>query len=152
MMLDVENLVSDDQSVAIAAGNVLSDYSIDLGAAETDPTGNTPTSDVGRLRNAQMLVQVTTTCDSAEEDATLKVELVMADNAALTSNLVVLQDSGAIAEASLEAGYQFRLNIPLGVTKRYLGCRYTVAVHTLTAGKVTAGIVFDKQANNGYLP
>jgi hypothetical protein len=149
MMLDLQNLVSDDQTVAIAAGSVLSDLSIDLGAAATDRLGNTVKSDVGRTQHLGLLVQVTTTCDSVEEDATLKAELVMADDAALTSNLVVLQDSGAIAEASLVAGYYFALQVPRGnITKRYLGLRYTVAVHTLTAGKVTAGLLLDKQLDS----
>lgn len=151
MLMDKENLVSDDQSLAIAAGSVLSDYSIDLGASATDSLGNTPTSDIGRYLDGHFIVQVTEAFTAGGGAATLKVELVMADNAALDSNLVVLQDSGAISKATLVAGYQFRLALPVGVSKRYLGCRYTVATNTMDTGKVTAGFVRDRQTNVGTI-
>ena len=51
------------------------------------------------------------------------------------------------ALATLIAGYQFRLAVPPGVSKRYLGLRYTVGTAETTAGKVTAGLVIDKQTN-----
>jgi hypothetical protein len=145
MLMDKQNTMSDDQDLAIAAGSVLSDFSIDLGASATDSLGNTVISDIGRGSPVDLLVQVTETFVGA--NGTLKAELVMADNAALTSNLVVLQDSGAIPVASLIAGYQFRLRIPAGISKRYLGLRYTVAVTTQTAGKVTATLLLDRQTN-----
>jgi hypothetical protein len=145
MLADKQNTVSDDQDLAIAVGSVLSDKSIDLGPSATDSLGNTVISDIGRGEEPSLLVQVTETFVGAT--GTLKAELVMADNAALTTNLVVLQDSGAIAVASLTAGYQFRLGITVGVSKRYLGLRYTVGTANMTAGKVTATLVTSRQTN-----
>jgi hypothetical protein len=146
MLMDKQNTMSDDQDLAIAAGSVLSDNSIDLGASATDTLGNTVISDIGR-GGADLLVQVTETFVGAT--ATLKAELVMADNAALTTNLVVLQVSDVIPVATLTAGYQYRLRIPVGISKRYLGLRYTVATATMTAGKVTASIITTRQTNPG---
>jgi hypothetical protein len=145
-MQDIGNLCSDKQTVAIAQGAVLSDKSIDLGLATAGPLG-TPIHDIGRGREVPLLIQMVESLASLGA-ATIKVELVMADDAALTSNLVVLWDSGAIAKAVAVAGYQFRCPcVPFGVTKRYLGFRYTIGAADATAGKVVAGIVFDRQQN-----
>lgn len=148
MLLDVQNLVSDDQDLAKAAGTYLSDKSIDLGAVGTIPgIGGTPIHDVGRGDCPELLVQVTETFTSGGA-GTLQAKLVMADDDALTSNVVVLQETLAIALATLVAGYQFRLCcVPFGVTKRYLGIQYVVGTATMTAGKVTAGILVDRQSN-----
>lgn len=149
MMLDVNELLSDDQSLVAAAGAILSTKSKDLGAASTDNMGNTLVSDVGRGNPVQILCMVNEDFDSAGDAVTCKAAIVMADNAALTSNLTVLHETPAIAQATLVAGYQFRIGcaIPPGITQRYLGIRYTTAVADATAGKVTAGIVEAKQTN-----
>ena len=74
-------------------------------------------------------------------------EVIIADNAALSSNVVVIGASGAIVTASLTLGTNVavRLNPQIAsLGKRYLGARYTVS-GTNTAGKVTADIVTDVQ-------
>jgi len=74
-------------------------------------------------------------------------EVIIADNAALSSNVVVIGASGAIVTASLPLGTNVavRLNPQIAsLGKRYLGARYTVS-GTNTAGKVTADIVMDVQ-------
>lgn len=145
MLLDKQNLFSDKQTLAFAAGSVLSTNTIDLGATGTVPgLGGSPISDPGRSE-----VGLVATITEAVNNATsVKAELVMADNAALSSNLVVLQDTGAIAIASLVPGYQFRFSgLPPGINKRYLGMRYTNVGTTPTTGAVTAGIVINKQTN-----
>lgn len=146
MILDVENILSDDQDLAQTAGTYLSTYSIDLGAAGTAYPGGTVPKDIGKGRPVDVLVQVTEAFTSGGS-ATVQARLVMADNAALTTNKTVLQETSAIAVATLVAGYQFRLggSIPPGVSKRYLGVDYVIATATTTAGKVTAALVADKQ-------
>lgn len=141
-MLDAETVVSNAQSIAIAAGSVLSEKSYDSGAAGTIPAMVQAVGDLihdigrgGQLEACASIVEAVTSGGSS----TTKCELVMADNDLLDSGLVVLADSGAIAKATLVAGYQFRFGtIPVGVTKRFLGFRYTVATATQTAGKVFA--------------
>jgi len=74
-------------------------------------------------------------------------EVIIADNAALSSNVVVVGASGAIATANLTLGANFpvRINPIVGSTgKRYMGARYTV-VGTNSAGTVTADVVTDIQ-------
>lgn len=145
--LDAETILSDKQDLAKAVGSYLSDKSYDLGATGSDVNGNTPISDPGRS-HVPIHVQVTETFASAGA-ATMKVDLVMADNDALTSNLVVLQSTDTIALATLVAGYQFRLgpSLPPGVLKRYFGFRYTVGTATMTAGKITAAVLMDRPSS-----
>lgn len=72
-----------------------------------------------------------------------KFEVIVADNAALSSNVVVVGSSDAILTANLTLGTNVavRVNPLIGSTgKRYLGARYTVS-GTNSAGKVTADIV-----------
>jgi hypothetical protein len=147
MLLDRENLLSNNQDLAQAAGNYLSTNTIDLGAAGTPAIGGSVIHDIGRGNHVEVLVQVTETFTSGGA-ATVKAQLVMADNAALTSNLTILDQTDDLALATLVAGYQFRLRcVPQGVTKRYLGVRYVIGTATTTAGKCTAGIVLDRQTN-----
>lgn len=137
--------LSDDQSVAIAAGTVLSDSSYDLGTGGSIPQGGTAIVDPGRGSGIELDVRVTTTCVGAT--ATLKVELVSATDAALTGSLTVLESTDTVAVASLVAGYKFRLGrtLPAGIAQRYIGLRYTVATATLTAGKVRATLASRSQ-------
>jgi hypothetical protein len=147
VLLDKQNMLSIGQALTTAGTPVLSTNTIDLGVAGTMPQGGSPIRDIGRGTEIDILVQVDTTFTSAGA-ATLFVELVMADDAALTSNLVVLQQTGVIALATLVAGYQFRLRgIPQGVSKRFLGLRYNPTAFDFTAGKITAGIVDARQSN-----
>ena len=86
-----------------------------------------------------LLIQVT------EDFATLTsltITLETADNAALSTNAVVLASSGAIAVADLVAGYRpnFTRIFPDGVLSDYVGLRYTVTGSNATAGKISAAI------------
>ena len=140
-MMDFENIVSNQQSLVQAAGAILSERSLNLGTADTLPAAfqavGTPFKDVGRGGPLFCFVKVTETFDSAGDAVTCKVALVSADNAALDSNLTVIYETAAIAQAVLLAGYQFLLgSVPPGITQQYLGFRYTTAVADATAGKV----------------
>lgn len=148
MIPDKNLMMSDDQDIGQVVGTYLSDRSIDLwneSALPSDVLGNTVPSDPGKGNPVNVLVQITEAVVGTT--STVEFQLVMADNEALSSNLVVLQSTGAIAEATLVAGYQVMLGgtLPPGISKRFLGVRYLVAVNTTTAGKVTAFIASDKQ-------
>ena len=143
MILDKQNLFSDKQSLT-ATSPILSTNTIDLGATGVSPIlGQLPARDVGQGEPLDLLVQVVT---AAAGGTSVVAAVIQADDAALSSNVEVLAQSGVIALASLVAGYQFKVPfIPNGVTKRYLGVRYTT-VGTFTAGQVTSGIVADRQS------
>lgn len=149
MMLDKQNLLSDGQSLALAlAATALSTNTIDLGVAGTVPLTNAGAAkDVGKGEPPQLLAQVVE--DVVGAGASIEAQLVMADTADLATGLVVVQSTGAIGVANLRAGYQFRFSaVPPGITKRYLGMRYVNSGAATTAGKVTAGIVADKQTTS----
>lgn len=146
MLLDMQTLMSDSQDLAVAASTVLCTNKIDLGVAGTIPPGfqarGSAQHDIGRGgrgMTAVLLVQVDETFTSGGA-GTLKVQLINDDDAALGSP-TILQSSEVIALATLVAGYRFRLALPAGIAERYLGVQYVVATATMTAGKVTAGLV-----------
>ena len=73
--------------------------------------------------------------------------VIVADDAALSSNVTTIGMSGVIVTASLTANSQqiVRLNPLIGqLGRRYLGANYVV-VGTMSAGTVTADIVSDIQ-------
>lgn len=152
MILDKQLMFSDDQAVTSTA---LSDYSIDLWAGnargsagvQTHP-GRTsrPVHDVGRGTEVEVLAQVTTAFANATD---MYVQLVMADDAALTSNLTVLDQTATVLEADLVAGYQYKLrSLPHGITKRYLGLKYVVN-GTHNAGAITGCLLCSTRQMNG---
>lgn len=143
MMLDKQNMFSDQQALGTSA---VSTNSIDLWGQAATPTipglGGTVLHDLGRGAVPGLLVQVTV---QPVGGTSVQAQIIMADDDLLTSNVVVLQESIAILTAALVPGYQFRLGIPVGVSKRYLGVKYVIS-GTYTAGNVSAGIVWDKQS------
>lgn len=161
MQLSSADLVSDAQNLAQVAGTYLSDKSIDLqsgqgtadgglpaaGAFGTDYLGGAVPSDPGKSL-LRFLAQVVQTFTSAGA-ATLQVNLVSADDAALTTNLTVLSSTAVLAKATLVAGYKFLITgrLPPGITQRFVGLQYVIGTATTTAGKVTAGIAIDEQTS-----
>lgn len=79
----------------------------------------------------------------------LTITLETADNAALSTNAVVLASSGAIPAAALIAGHRptFTRFLPDGVMKAFLGLRFTVGGSNATAGKITAALATEAQSN-----
>lgn len=146
MQLDAQCLFSDLQDIGQVAGTYLCTNSYDLGVAEADALGNTILKDLGRGNAPELFVMINEAVTSGGA-ATVDFQLIQADNEAMTSNLQVLQSTGAIAVATLVSGYQPRLSLPAGITKRYLGIQYVIATATTTAGTVTAGLVALKQTN-----
>lgn len=148
MLLDLENMVSVQQDLSQDAGSYLSTYSIDLGAAGTLYQGDSVLKGVGRGSTPWMFCQMIEKL-STGSSPTLLVDLVMADDDALTSNLTVLLSTQAIAAAVAVAGYSFRLGpLPIGISKRYLGLQYTIGTATTTTGTITAGLAWDLQSSH----
>lgn len=136
MILDKENLFSEDQAITVTA---VSTNVIDLGADHARVQLNNE-------KPADVFVQVTTAFASG---TSVKATLQADDDEAFGS-AVTVAETAAIATAALVAGYQFKLGrLPrLGTAdKRYLRMNYTV-VGTFDAGKVVAGLVFDRQTAN----
>jgi len=84
--------------------------------------------------------------------ATVDLQVVVSDAAALTSPVVVAC-SGSVAKAELVAGKRIALCVsPMieSAGKRYMGVRYVVGTGPLTAGKFTAQVVKDVQDYKVY--
>lgn len=149
MVRDGELILCDQQSLVNAVGTFLSEGSIDVGAVDTMvaafQTRGAVRHDVGQGRTVYLNVKIVVDVDSAGGASTLQVELITADDDALTSNVVTAAGgiSAAIAEATLVAGYKFAIPvvIPPGLgADQYYGLRFTVAGEDITAGKVDAWI------------
>lgn len=124
MILDKENLFSDDQAITASAAST---NVVDLGVSR----------DIGKGVPVPVLIQVT--ADFATLTS-LTAEIETSDDEAFSSS-ETLATSGAIPAADLVAGYQFPMQyMPLG-TKRYVRVNYTVAGTDASAGTVTAGVV-----------
>lgn len=154
MIEDLQNLMSDKQ--AVTTGTQLSTNAIDMwngkAALPLPPLSNYmlpaqpgagQIADPGRGGDPfQVFVEVNAAFTGG---TSLQAKLVVADDSALSTNLLVIQEGIAIAEAALVPGYRFRLSgMPPGLTQRFLGIQY-VTVGTHTTGTVTAGLVLDAQ-------
>ena len=110
----------------------LSTYSIDLDAAKNLSKGK-------QLYFVVMIATAFSTCDS------VNFQVVTADDAALTTNLVVQMETGTLARTSLTLN-RAPIVIPIGsaldTEDRYLGLRYTVDCSADT-GVVIALLDFD---------
>jgi hypothetical protein len=150
MVTDKNLYMSDNQSLVQAAGAIMCDRSIYLGAPQAIPllgTGTGGPHDAGLGSALEVVVQVTEAFTSAGSTSTVKAELIMADNEALDSNPVILDSTQAIVCPAL--GYNFRLKgYPPGTTKNYVGVKYTTAVQDPTAGKVSAFLTSARQGTN----
>ena len=127
MITDALLRVSDAQAVTTTA---VSTNTIDLLQAR----------DIGEGKDLYAAFNVTTALAGG---TSVKFEVIIADNAALSSNVVVVGSSDAILTAALVAGYSTAVRINPQIAslgKRYMGVRYTVS-GTYTSGNVTADIV-----------
>jgi hypothetical protein len=152
MILDAENVFSLRQSLITGgAGNILSTYSVFLGTAGTLPVGlnsrGSAPHDVGAGQPIEVECKINTSV-TGTAGTTIQAQLVMADDEGLTTNLVILAQTDAIAKATLVKGYRFAIASTLPpdrISKAYLGIRYVVAVSDVLTGAVTAALTFNKQ-------
>jgi len=97
----------------------------------------------------------TLTALAAAGAATVTFQIVHADDAALSTNIEIISQTGALAKASLTQGTNISIRWPPNhalSTRRYYGVRYAVtsASGNLTAGAWVASIVKDPQGEQVY--
>lgn len=113
-------------------------------AVSTDKIDLSVARDIGEGQDLYMNFAVVTQLTGG---TSVNFEVVVADDAAISTNVTVIGSSGAIATAALVAGYNtaVRLNPSIAsLGRRYLAARYTI-VGTYSAGAVTADVVSDIQ-------
>lgn len=141
MILDHRLIFSEAQVIGSAGTSVVSTNAFDNGAAQTAPGGyGTIEKDLlkGDLANMAVLIRLTA---AGSGGTSINFELIQATDAALTTSIDVLAQTGPITTANLTLDKRIHLPIPSqGVTKRYVGLRYT-SVGTVTLCAATAGLV-----------
>ena len=125
------------QTVTGTNTSVLSTNTMDLGPLAL---GGNQVGDVGAGESLEIAIGVTT---AAAGGTSVQFQLIQADDAALTSNVQVINQTDAIATATLTAGAVIPLHwdraAPL-TPKRYVGVRYVI-VGAMSAGAYTAMVV-----------
>ena len=134
MYQDKQNTYSQDQAVTASAAST---HVFDAGAAGRD---------IGHGRDLDLVVLCTETAASGGA-STVQFHLEdSADNSAFAK----VVETPAIAKASLVAGTEvLRIGLPGGL-RRYTRLYYTVTTADLTAGRFTAFLALDRQANRPY--
>ena len=133
MILDKQNLFSEDQAITVTANST---NIIDLGA------DSSRVQDLNEKGVTQAYFQVTTAFAGG---TSIVVTLTESDSSTMLSETTVVA-SATVALATLVAGYQFQFStLPL-ISKRYLRSTYTV-VGTMSAGNIMAGLALDRQSN-----
>lgn len=126
---------------ANGAGNVLSTNTIDLGSLTI---GGNQVGDTGA--GEQLFVEFSV-LTAPTVGTTVQFQLIQADDAALTSNVQVLNQTDAFPIASLPAGTLVPLNVDPAAPyapKRYIGVRY-VNTGAIATFSVVAAIVKNMQ-------
>ena len=127
--------------VAVVATNQVSTNSIDTGPRAI---GSNQPVDLGQGNPVQFSI-VTLTAPTVA--TSVEFQLIQADDGALTSNVQVLESSGAIPIASLPIGATVFMSPDSNVraSKRYVGLRYVVTGTATSAGTYFASVVAGKQ-------
>lgn len=130
MYMDRQLTNSTGQTLAAAAGTIVSTDKIDLAASGRDISRH------NELRAIAILGAAVTSGGAA----TVTVQLVESDNADLSAP-VVLMSSPVFALAALTAGaVLFDSPVP-ATARRYLGWNFVIGTATTTGGTITAGLV-----------
>lgn len=150
MITDKNLRVSDAQALA-GAGTTVSTNSIDLGLAR----------DIGE--GTELIWHITTVASASGLATAVAFQAIGATDAALTTGIVVLGSSDAIAIAALDADAAntglgnatpivVRINPQLWSTGlRYIGVRYVPSGGTVS-GTWTADLVMDYQGGRKFYP
>jgi hypothetical protein len=139
--MDAQARPSNGQSVAAAAGTIVSTDSIDLLSAVDNP---------GRSGMPLRAIAVLSAA-LVGAGSSIKAQLISSDNANLSSP-TVLADGAVIGVAAAGIGTKL-LDVPLpDSTQRYLGFQYVISGATTTGGAVTSGIVGGTDRNSTVIP
>lgn len=148
MYIDKELQFADGTWAPTATGDNVSPNVLD-----TSPLGGIPTAnggrDIGQGEDLWLLITVKQTVTSGGA-ATVDFRLRTAAAAALTSSPVDLIGTGAIAKATLVAGYQIKMRLPSGAYQKFIGVNANIGTAALTAGMFEAEIVKNIAGNTKY--
>lgn len=136
MIMDSRNEFADATSIAVSTGTSLIGNVMDLGGTSQD---------IGNGEDMHLVINVGTAVTSSGA-ATVKFHLVSDAQAALATDgsATYHYSSGAIAKATLVAGYQVVVvDLPVSTYERYLGVLVEVATAAVSAGTMNAYLTKD---------
>lgn len=154
-MIDKQLELCVDLDMEGTAGEYLSDI-LDMGAAGNIVQGGVAANDMGCSDTSHVYCRITEAFApeldgmGAVQALTVRIQLIAADNAALSSGAVVLFDTGVVAYTTFVLDYfppELHGRVIPHSSKRYLGLKITTADFDATAGKVTARISTGRQTN-----
>ena len=145
MIFDKQNLFSDDQAITTTAA---SENVIDLGALGTaaGPGGGNPPKTHYKAGSRGRIVCRVSGADDFADLTSLIVSVQVDDAVGFGSVETILTSETFLAAALVKGKVLLDVQVPSRVNKRYIRLNYTVD-GTATAGRVTAGIVWDEQVN-----
>ena len=126
---------------------------ISTNVLDTSPLGGTPTANGGRdLGQGERFILVVTVLQTVTSAGAATVDFRLRTDTAtnMSTAQVDLVSTGAIGKATLVAGYQVRLPLPIGTYKKYIAVNANIGTAALTAGKFHAAIVKDAQSYTKY--
>lgn len=147
-----QGVLTGAQFGAGVAGTYTSTKSYDTGAAGTPAAvgpggaiGGALIHDLGRGIRLKFDARIHVAVTSAGA-ATIQVNFIDADDAALSSNVDKLVLSDVIAKATLVVGYRFRHgHVPGVVPRRFVGAQIVIGTATVTAGTYSSGLMLDQE-------
>ncbi len=142
-IFDRTGLFSDRQAITATAAST---NLIDLGATGTPYGSPSPiVRDVGRGTDVPLHLSVTETFNNL---TSLTISIQTDDNAGFASPTTVWTSPAyTLAQMAVGARYLLPDHLPVGVNERYVRLMYTVAGSAPSTGRITAGVVFDRQQN-----
>lgn len=148
MIIDNQLEFADGTWAPTATGDNISPNVLD-----TSPLGGIPTANGGRnIGEGEDLYLVLTVKQAVTSAGAATVDFRLRTDSAAngTTAPVDLVSSGAIAKASLVAGYQVKLKLPNASYKKYIMVNANIGTAVLTAGMFQADIVKDLSSNTKY--
>lgn len=148
MILDYLTEFCAEEDVTTAIGTAQVGDSLDMSAGVPIQT----VTRLGEDGQRQMHVHVTvTTAFASAGAATVRFGLMSDAQDPITPASATVHALGAtIPIANLTAGTQLFLTFPMVEGERYYGITAEVGTAALTAGAITAGLVFDRHGNRAY--
>lgn len=135
MLMDRQTRFSINQSIAAAAGDLVSTDVIDTLAAHDEGIG----------QEVELMITIGTAVTSGGA-ATVQPVLQTADDVGFSTNLTEFPLRGALALAALTANTPIYIGrLPVGL-RRFLRIVYRIGTATTTAGTASAHLVLDAQA------
>ncbi len=125
----------DATAITVTTTNALIGDVIDLGAAPT-------TRNLGSGEQVYLVLTIDDAVTSGGS-ATVTFTLLSDSTANLATSATTHWTSGAIAKATLVAGYKFCVPLPHGNYERYLGLFAATGTAELTGGTCSASLVLD---------